>query len=285
MQTMAVVDSRSDVAGGQEQRSALRSFLDVLRAEWVRFTSVKATWVCLGLVLIVGVGLGTLISSSQHSTSTTHGGGSGGPGPSITSATTLAEVGIFLTQIVVGVLGAIWVTSEFSTGSLRTTLAAYTKRRTLLLAKAIVVSVVVFVVAEITSFAAFLLSQAVLPSTSSYATTLGASGVAEALFLAGLYLALLSLVGLGLGVLTRSTAASIAVFVSVIFAVPLVIKFLPTSWTSSWERYLPSNAGSSMYSTTHASGVLSALHGTEVMVLYAVAAIVASMVVFTRRSA
>ena len=62
----------------------------------------------------------------------------------------------------VGVLGALVITSEYATGSIRTTLSITSKRTTVLAAKLLVIGVVVLVVAEVTAFASFFVGQAVL---------------------------------------------------------------------------------------------------------------------------
>ena len=73
-----------------------------------------------------------------------------------------SQTGEFISQFVVGVLGALIVTSEYATGSIRTTLATVPRRTTVLAAKGLVVATVIFVVTEVTAFASFFVGQAVL---------------------------------------------------------------------------------------------------------------------------
>ena len=76
--------------------------------------------------------------------------------------------GIFLAQLAIGVLGVLVITGEYSTGMIRSSLAAVPHRQPVLVAKALVFGVVVFAVSLASAFAAFLLGAA---GTSQYAPT------------------------------------------------------------------------------------------------------------------
>ena len=164
----------------------------------------------------------------------------------------------------VGVLGALVITSEYATGSIRTTLSVTSKRRTVLAAKLLVTGAVVAVVAEVTAFASFFVGQSVLlahgakalPAGSSILTqirsaaipyvSLSDGGALRAVFLSGIYLLLLSLLACATGFVLRHTAGAIAAFVGVLLVLPLIVSVLPTTVAHSFEKYLPSNLGLAM---------------------------------------
>jgi multisubunit Na+/H+ antiporter MnhB subunit len=82
------------------------------------------------------------------------------------------------------------------------------------------------------------------------------------------------MVGVALGALLRNTAAAISTFVGVFFVLPPITQLLPSSWSSHFVQYLPSNAGEALYGGTHGvSNALSPWTGFSVLVAYAVVVI------------
>ena len=104
-----------------------------------------------------------------------------------------------------GIIGVLVMTSEYSSGMIRATLAAVPDRRLLLAAKAAVLGAAALAAGELLSFVTFLAGQAVLTSPAPHAT-LGQPGVLRAVLLAGAYLCLIGLIGLGIGAIIRHSA-------------------------------------------------------------------------------
>ena len=90
------------------------------------------------------------------------------------------------------------MTSEYSSGMIRATLAAVPRRPLLLAAKAAVFGAVALVVGEAASFISFFAGGAALRHGIS-APALGQPGVLRAVLLAGTSFCLVGLLGLGLG--------------------------------------------------------------------------------------
>ena len=97
-------------------------------------------------------------------------------------------VGLYFGQFVIVVLGALTITSEYSTGMIRTALTAMPRRGIFYVAKALVFTAVALVIGEVTSFVAFFLGQALL-SSQHIQTTLGAPNVLRAVIGGGLFIA------------------------------------------------------------------------------------------------
>jgi hypothetical protein len=231
-----------------------------LRSEWTKLRSVRSTWVCLAVVLVAGIGLSALVTDVEAG----RWGTLGLADRATFDPVRFSQTGTFLSQFVVGVLGALVVTSEYATGSIRTTLSITSKRTTVLAAKLIVIGVVVFVVAEVTAFASFFTSQAILlahgaralPPGSTILTqirsttipyvSLSDGAALRAVFLSGVYLLLLALSACAIGFVLRHTAGAIATFVGLLLVLPLIVNVLPSSLSSSFEKYLPSNLGLAM---------------------------------------
>jgi ABC-type transport system involved in multi-copper enzyme maturation permease subunit len=170
--------------------------------EWVKLRTLRSTtWVlCAGLALSVALG----VVAGYNTRSVT-----GDPTSNV------------LAQVVLGVLGALMMTSEYSSGMIRVTLATVPRRPLMLAAKATVFGLAGLIAGEITTFASFLLGTAVLrpsvphPSLSDPAT-------ARAVALTGLYLTLIGLAGLGVGTIIRHGPGAVATLVGALFVLPLI---------------------------------------------------------------
>ncbi|MFG2820987.1 ABC transporter permease [Kitasatospora sp. NPDC048365] len=237
----------------------------VLRAEWAKTWSLRSTWITLGLGLFFLVAFG-LIAAYQFKSRLT----SGRPMDrdfADASALGLSLFGTNFAQLALGVLGVLIAAGEYSTGMIRSTLAAVPRRLPVLWAKAAVYGAVTLVLATAGVFVAFLAGSGIVSGTRA-AMTLSDPGAVRGLLGAGLYLALVGVIGVALGMLLRSVAGGISVLVAALMLVPGLISLLPTSWHSHISPYLPSNAGEAMFALHHDSTTLSPGAGLAVFLLW-----------------
>lgn len=234
-------------------------------AEWTKLWSVRSTTWTLVATGVAVLGLSALSTGTVSSSDI------------IGEPTARSLVGIFLGQLVFGVLGVLVMSAEYGTGTIRATLSAVPRRPVVLTAKILVFGVVAVVMSEILAFAAFGLGQALLSAKhtlgssavitqhahqlglrvphniqgvlSTGSASLGQPGVVRAVVGAGLYLAVLGLLALGLATIIRHTAGAISAFVGVVLVLPLIVEALPTSISNAVARYLPANIGRVMFST------------------------------------
>ncbi|MDT4946089.1 MAG: type transport system permease protein [Pseudonocardiales bacterium] len=115
----------------------------VIRSEWIKLRSLRSTWFSLLAALLIIDGLGTLFSA-LHTHRMEQGVGPNGRIFGI-DATQISLRGVFLAQLAIGVLGVLVITGEYSTGMIRSSLAAVPHRTPVLIAKALVFAVIVFV--------------------------------------------------------------------------------------------------------------------------------------------
>src|SRR5947209_2024316 len=126
-------------------RAGLRG---VLASEFTKIRSVRSTYWTIAALVVVSVGIAALvgfgISNDIHNQPWDKAGQDG------TQSTLFAffELG----QLIIAVIGAMVITSEYSTGMIRTSLTAMPRRGTVYLGKLIVLTVVTFVVSLVTSF-------------------------------------------------------------------------------------------------------------------------------------
>lgn len=193
--------------------------------------------------------------------------------------------GLHLSQIAVGLLGVLAVTSEYGSGMIRATLAAVPQRRLLLTAKALVLAATAAVTGIAACLAAYLVFQAFLPAGDAMRTTLAGPGVLRAITGAALYLTVLALLGFGLGAVLRSSAGAVAVLFGVLFVPTLLTALLPSSWQDTLGPYLPMNAGNAVYTVRPEAHMLQPWAGFGVFCLYAAAALAAGFALIGRRDA
>ncbi len=253
-------------------------FADVVRSEFCKLRTVRSTfWALLAAVgcnvvtaALLGVILPGHLSARQQAS---------------IDSTRLSLGGLHLSQIAIGLLGVLAVSSEYSTGMIRATLAAVPQRRLMLTAKALVLTVAALVTGLAAGFAAYLVFQAFLPAGSAMRTTLATPGVLRAVTGAGLYLAVLGLLGFGLAAVIRSSAGAVAVLLGALFVPSLLAALLPQSWQDTIGPYLPLNAGESAYTVQHHAHALQPWPGLGVFCLYAAAALAVGFILISRRDA
>jgi len=112
------------------------------------------------------------------------------------------------------------MTSEYSTGMIHATLAAIPRRPLLMTAKAAVFGALALAAGELAAFAAFLAGATFVHHGVPH-PALSQPAVLRAVTMTGGYLALIGLIGLGLGAIIRHSAAAIATLVAVVFVAPI----------------------------------------------------------------
>lgn len=259
-------------------------FGHLMLAEWTKIRSVRSTvWTLLLFVLItIGfTGLFTWLTESNWT----------GPHAADRDATIVANpvgfilgAGIGLGQLTICVLGVLVITSEYSTGVIRSSLLAVPRRLPMLAAKAAVFALLIAVLAEIVSFACFFLGSSILHS--KVPVTISDQNVLRAVLGAGLYLAVLGLFALAVGLLLRHTAAGITTVIGIVLVLPILSGLLPGSWGAHINAYLPEQAGSLIYSAHQTSDqLLSAWQGFGVFCLWTAVLLAAGAYLLQRRDA
>ena len=227
-------------------RPALRvTQLRVVLSEWVKFRSLRSTlWTLLAaVVLTIGIGaLFSAVTANQYHTFSAADKASFSP-----ISTSLN--GILFSQLAIGVLGVLLISGEYSTGMIRSSVTAVPKRLPVLWAKLGVLAGVAFVLMLVTTFVSFFVGQALLNS-HHLGVSISSPNALRDVIGAALYVTVAGLIGMALGALMRNTAAGISTMVAVFFVLPPVASLLPSSWSSHFVQYLPSNAGEAVYGGT-----------------------------------
>jgi ABC-2 type transport system permease protein len=207
----------------------------VIRSEWTKIRSVASTVWTLGLAAVVTIALGAVISllfKNQWGDLSEKDRLSFDP-------TYTSFAGMSLGQLAMIVFGVLVVSNEYSTGMIRTSLAAVPQRGTFLAGKLAVAAGLAFVVGVVTSFAAFFLGQAML---GGHSTSIGDTGVLRAVIGGALYMTLIALFSMGVAAMLRSPMLSLGVLMPFFFLISNILGAV--SATKKVARYLPDQAGS-----------------------------------------
>ena len=250
----------------------------VLSSEWVKLRSLRSSWITMALA-VAGLVVVAIVGGVLTNQDWTH----MRPGELARfDPISQSLTGINFSQLAIGVLGVLFITGEYGTGMIRSTLAAAPKRLPVLSAKAILFAAVTFASMETAAFVAFFAGQAAL---GSHGTTIAAAGALRATVGTGLYLTVVALLGIALGFIIRSTAGGIAALTGVLLVLPGILAILPQTWQDNIGPYLPSNAGAALYTIKSDTTTLSPWTGFAVFCLYAVVALIAAAIVLKRRDA
>jgi ABC-2 type transport system permease protein len=252
----------------------------VLASEWVKFRSLRSSYVVMAATVMALVGLGLAFSAVMAGRWTQM-----SPDERAAFDATASSVkGLYLAQLLIGVLGVLVVSGEYGTGMIRASLSAAPRRLPVLWAKLAVFAVVTFVVTTVGAFVAFFAGQALLSGQHAQ-TTLGASGVLRAVVGTGLYLTGVGLLGVALGWIIRHTAGAIATVFGLLLVLPVLGDALPPNWTQHVGPYLPGAAGQAVTMVRPEAGALAPWTGFAAFCAYVAVAVVAAAVLLKRRDA
>lgn len=248
-----------------------------IRSEFTKLRSVRSTYWTIAAMFIVSVGIAALVglgvSSDIHNNPWDKAN---------TDATQVSLIAFFeLGQLIIAVLGAMVITSEYSTGMIRTSLTAMPRRGTVYAAKMIVFTTVTLIVSLVTSFVSFFVGQAVMSGTGISASLFHSITVPRDVIMTGpkgggpgagpgagppgyhfigtivispgtvltaiigsaLFVTVVALIAFGLGSIIRHTAGAITSAIGLMFVLPIIIQFLPNSWRWDIMRFFPDAAG------------------------------------------
>jgi len=252
-----------------------------LRSEFTKLRSVRSTYWTLLALVVVSIGIGAAISAG--SANQPHSPGDG------FDATQVSLIAFFeLGQLVIAVLGALTITSEYSTGMIRTSLTAMPRRGTVYAAKAAVFGAVALVVSLVTSFLAFFVGQAILHGTVH--ATLSQPDVLRAIVGSALFVTVVGLIAFGVGAIIRHSAGAITTVIGMMFIIPIIVQVLPQTWRYDLIRFLPDSAGRVISITVMPSGgevyhMWSAWPQFAVTAVYAVVLLAIGAYLFRKRDA
>jgi ABC-2 type transport system permease protein len=209
---------------------------DAIAAEWTKVWSLRSTW--WGLLAALGL-MGLMSGVLATSTAANNDGGDPELYQGIVQDSEMAVGAVDLVQFVLITLAILMITSEYATGSIRTTLQWVPVRGRMLAAKAAVVAAVVLPAGLVLGAVGTAVSGPLLDRWGRFSPGEAAADVAAI----GIYLTLISVFILSVGAMLRSTAGTLTTAFLFVMALPMLLEGSKTSLLIHVSDALPSTAG------------------------------------------
>jgi ABC-2 type transport system permease protein len=251
----------------------------VLRSEWTKIRSVASTVWTLSVAVVVTVALGMLIAALSKNEFD----GMSARDKLSFDPTFISFAGMSLGQLAMIVFGVLVVSNEYSSGMIRSSLAAVPQRGTFLFSKLVVATGLALVVGLVTSFVAFFLGQAML---GEHRASIGDEGVLRAVIGGGLYMTLIALFSMGVAAMLRSPMLSLGILMPFFFLISSILGNV--SATEKIGRFLPDQAGSKIMQVVPPvddDTPYGPWGGLGIMVLWVLAALIGGYLVLKKRDA
>jgi len=249
-------------------------FRSVARMEWIKLRSLRSAWWLLAasVLSMVAMGIGIGLGYRGHT-----------PVATADQIVNNSLGGAILAQLFVGALGILVVTGEYSSGTIRATVAAVPRRSLLLAAKACVYGGLAIGTGLAASLAGYLAGQLAIAGSPVPHASLGDTANLVPLLLTGVYLGVIGLIGVGLGALIRHSGGAIGALFAGLF-VPMIVAGLFGEAGIPVGRFLPVlMLLNSISVTAPVPGMIPAWAATAMIVGYAAVALAIGGVTLSRR--
>ena len=275
------------------------TFGGVLRSEWIKLWSLTSTRILLGLTLVAIVGVGALAvlirytfldeavrsAREQGQTMTPEMLEQSFPPDSGFDLYNLPNAGLQIGILILGSLAVLFMSSEYATGMIRSTMNAVPRRLPAFAAKAIILAVISYLISATAGVATFLIAMPVFQGMG-FDLDWSTDGVLYSILTGGLYVAGVALIGLSLGTLLRNSAGGITVLVGIVFVLSIAAGYMTLIPGEFWKyvpQYIPSEAGGRFLSIGHTDGVIDPWHGGLIFLGYVLLSLIPAMIALKKR--
>lgn len=253
--------------------------IGVLSAEWLKMRSVRST------LYIIGVAASCVVFAAVWAWYVAHLWDTLPPERKIRQAAPGEHLAKTVVPFCMAVLGVLAITSEYATGLIRPSLIAAPRRIMMLAAKALVVATLAVTTGLAVMFGAFFVARLIMGDRPIEGYQSALSDEVPMLAAGGASVVLLALVGLGLGALLRSTAATLTAVVVLMFVLPAVAGFLPAPWDDRVSSVMLPTLPGELANYPEAAGVLPPAGALAVMLTYLTVALRVGAIALIRRDA
>ncbi|MHC8609645.1 ABC transporter permease [Paenarthrobacter ureafaciens] len=262
------------------------AFHRVLNSEFIKFRTLLSTLVLLASTAVVMVGFAALAAwgtgqfADQAARDPEAAAAMAAQGGDL--AVSIPTSGVSFAQLILGSLGVLLMSSEFTTGMARSTFAAVPKRLSPFLAKLIVVVVSAFLLTAVATYVAGLVS---LPIVDNYnlKLDLGSSQSVKLLLVTSIYVAAVAAIGMALGTIVRNSAGGIMSLVGLLFVAPIAFQLIPGDFFKEANKYLPTSTINPMTAVEHVPDTLEAWQAALVLAAWVVVPVVIAMILLKKR--
>lgn len=262
------------------------SFPRVLNSEFIKFRTLLSTLMLLGATFLVLVGFGALSAwgtgSFSEAAASNPRAGAAFAAEGADLAVGAPTSGVIFAQLILGALGVLLMSSEFTTGMARSTFAAVPRRTPAFVAKLIVVTVTAFV---LTLVAVYIAGLVALPILTSYdlPLDLASSQSVKLMLVNSLYVAAVAAIGMSLGTLIRNSAGGIMSLVGLFFVAPIAFALIPGDFFVEARKYLPGNTLDPLTAAEHVPDTLEVWQAALVLGAWVVVPVLLAGILLKRR--
>ncbi|NHW47777.1 ABC transporter permease [Paenarthrobacter sp. MSM-2-10-13] len=262
------------------------AFHRVLNSEFIKFRTLMSTLILLASTALVMVGFAALSAwgtgqfAEQVAKDPEAAAAMAAQGGDL--AVSIPTSGISFAQLILGSLGVLLMSSEFTTGMARSTFAAVPKRLSPFLAKLIVVMVSSFLLTAVSIYIAGLAS---LPIVDNYdlKLDLGSSQSVKLLVVNSIYVAAVAAIGMALGTIVRNSAGGIMSLVGLLFVAPIAFQLIPGDFFKEANKYLPTSTISPLTAVEHVPETLEAWQAGLVLGAWVIVPVALAMILLKKR--
>jgi ABC-2 type transport system permease protein len=247
-------------------------------SEWIKLRSVRSTWWAVG-----GAVLAMAVAAALNGTSTANEMTAEAAPPESAAYVTVAIDGINFVQFIVPLPAMLLITSEYASRSITFSLQCVPVRTRLLLGKASIVAAFGFTLGTLLGVVGVAVG---VPALGEYGH-FSAGDTVRSVLAIGLYCGMISMVSLGVGTFTRSSAATVSMLFLVLLVASTLLgglgQALGWDWLVTTSTYFPNIAGQTFI--TWADQPYSPLIGLLTLTGWAAAALIAGAAALNTRDA
>lgn len=267
------------------------TFPRLVRSEWIKLRSLRSTVWCYVILFVLNIAMSVLPALAanpqrRHLT-----------GDAANSMVVLINtINVNLTALVAAVLGVLIISGEYGTGMIRSTFAADPRRYGAVAAKALILAASTLAVSAVSVWIGVLASAPIL-SSQNIDVNLGNPDVFLPILGALVYVAMITLLAFGIGLLIRASAGGITIALGLLLVVPTILTAVAAlthqTWVANIVQFLPSHAGGQLYAYQGGSQAadqgdtitLTAWQGFSVLAAEVIAVGVTAVILLKRRDA
>lgn len=275
----STVSTRGIVLGKQP------GFSTTLLSEWTKLRTVRSTWILAGLAIGLSIGLSAVTALVMGLTSEPLDTWSEADRV-MSDPVTGSMPGMLFSLILLIVLGVTAVSSEYSSGTVRTTFIVNPHRNRVFAAKTLIVGLLGIGIHAIALPGMFLVSQAIYGAYGLKTASVTDSDAMRFLLVGTLVVSLTyTLIPLSFAYVLRRTASAITVAFGFLFLTSNLAPLLPVWVQQHILRYTPDIATNSLSGFTPPDGImyLNPPAATIVVVAWIVGSLVMAAMVLNRR--
>jgi ABC-2 type transport system permease protein len=246
----------------------------IYAAEFAKLRTLRSTWTTVVGSALLSVLLAYVVASQQvtewHTMTTAQ---RADIDPIATSL-----VGVLFTTVIFGSLAVRSFTGEYSSSMIQLTMSAMPARRSVVVAKAVIIGSIALVTALVANVASFLVGQHVMASVGASAE-FSDPGVVRSILLGSIAVSATAVLGVGLGGIVRRTAIGTTLLAVAIIGSQIFTGIAP----QNAQRYLPGNALQAMVTGHTTTELLAPTTALLTFGIYATTALVAASLLVHRR--